>query len=164
KIYGLAGLRVGYGVGPAEVVAEAAKVRRAFDVAATAQAAAMASLGDPAELERRRRANADARVQVEEILRTNGLEPAEGAVPSFGTLLATVALAVDVKDRTDSGLWVGALMIVEFLPVILIGLAFGPLLDRASRRTLMVTADVVRAAVFCALPFANSAGTIVALA
>src|SRR5436305_2433735 len=83
---------------------------------------------------------------------------------SFGTLLATVALAVDVKDRTDSGLWVGALMIVEFLPVILIGLAFGPLLDRASRRTLMVTADVVRAAVFCALPFANSAGTIVALA
>jgi MFS family permease len=83
---------------------------------------------------------------------------------SFGTLLAAVALAVDVKDRTDSGLWVGALMIVEFLPMILIGLAFGPLLDRLSRRTLMIVADVARAAVFCALPFAGSAAGIVALA
>jgi MFS family permease len=83
---------------------------------------------------------------------------------SFGTLLATVALAVDVKDRTDSGLWVGGLMIVEFLPMILIGLAFGPLLDRASRRSLMVAADVVRAAVFCALPFVGNAAEIVALA
>jgi len=26
---------------------------------------------------------------------------------SLGTLLAAVALAIDVKDRTDSGLWVG---------------------------------------------------------
>jgi MFS family permease len=83
---------------------------------------------------------------------------------SFGTLLAAVALAVDVKDRTNSGLWVGALMVVEFLPTILVGLAFGPLLDRFSRRGLMVAADLVRAAAFCALPFAGGAGTIVALA
>ena len=46
KIYGLAGLRVGYGVAPADVVTATSKVRRAFDVAATAQAAALASLGD----------------------------------------------------------------------------------------------------------------------
>ncbi len=83
---------------------------------------------------------------------------------SLGTLLAAVALAVDVKDRTDSGLWVGALMVVEFLPTILIGLLLGPLLDRVSRRGLMVAADLVRAAVFCALPFAPGAGAIVALA
>jgi MFS family permease len=83
---------------------------------------------------------------------------------SFGTLLASVALAIDVKDRTDSGLWVGAVLIVEFLPTIVIGLTLGPLLDRLSRRSLMVWADVLRAAVFCALPFATSAFQIVVLA
>ncbi len=83
---------------------------------------------------------------------------------SLGTLLATVALVVDVKDRTDSGPWVSALMVVEFMPAVLVGLFFGPLLDRFSRRGLMVAADLVRVLVFCALPFANSAGAIVALA
>jgi len=83
---------------------------------------------------------------------------------SLGTLLATVALVVDVKDRTDSGPWVSALMIVEFLPAVVVGLFLGPLLDRFSRRGLMVASDLVRFLVFCALPFADSAGTIVALA
>jgi MFS family permease len=83
---------------------------------------------------------------------------------SLGTLLATVALVVDVKDRTDSGPWVGALMFVEFLPAVAVGLFFGPYLDRLPRRGVMVVSDLVRAAVFCTLPFASSAGTIVALA
>jgi histidinol-phosphate aminotransferase len=83
KIYGLAGLRVGYGVGPAELVGELAKVRRAFDVAATAQAGALASLADQAEVERRRRANAEGRTRLEEILRGHGLEPAGPAVANF---------------------------------------------------------------------------------
>jgi MFS family permease len=83
---------------------------------------------------------------------------------SLGTLLATVALVVDVKDRTESGPWVSALMIVEFLPAVVVGLFFGPMLDRLSRRGLMIVSDLVRCAVFCTLPFANSAGTIVALA
>jgi MFS family permease len=83
---------------------------------------------------------------------------------SLGTLLATVALVVDVKDRTDSGPWISALMIVEFLPAVAVGLFLGPLLDRLSRRGLMIVSDVVRAAVFCTLPFAHSAGQIVALA
>lgn len=83
---------------------------------------------------------------------------------SVGTLLAAIALAVDVKDRTGSGLWVGALLVVEFLPTVAIGLALGPLLDRFSRRGLMISADLARAAVFAALPFATDAGTIVALA
>ena len=53
---------------------------------------------------------------------------------SIGTLLAAIALAIDVKDRTNSGLWVGAVLIVEFLPTIVVGLAFGPLIDRLERR------------------------------
>ena len=83
---------------------------------------------------------------------------------SFGTLLAAVALAVDVKDRTNSGLWVGGILLVEFLPSIAVGLTLGPLLDRLERRKLMVVADLVRAGVFAALPFATSSGQIVALA
>jgi MFS family permease len=83
---------------------------------------------------------------------------------SIGTLLAAIALAIDVKDRTNSGLWVGGVLIVEFLPTIVVGLTLGPLLDRLERRSLMVGADLLRAAVFCALPFTSSAAGIVALA
>jgi len=83
---------------------------------------------------------------------------------SIGTLFAAIALAIDVKDRTNSGLWVGAVLIVEFLPTIFVGLTLGPLLDRLDRRSLMVGADLLRAAVFCALPFTSSVAGIVGLA
>ncbi len=82
----------------------------------------------------------------------------------IGTWLAFVALTVDVWDRTHSGTWVAALLIADFLPAIILGLTVGPLIDRYSRRRVMVAADIVRFAVFCALPFASSAGQIVAFA
>jgi histidinol-phosphate aminotransferase len=75
KIYGLAGLRVGYAVGPAELVTAIGKVRRAFDVNSFAQAAALASLDAPDELARRRAFNAEGLVQLERIMRDHGLEP-----------------------------------------------------------------------------------------
>jgi MFS family permease len=83
---------------------------------------------------------------------------------SAGTLLAAVALAVDVQQRTNSGPWVAAVVIVEFLPTIFVGLLLGPLLDRLERRSLMIAADAVRVGVFVALPFAPNAATVVALA
>jgi MFS family permease len=83
---------------------------------------------------------------------------------SVGTLLAAVALTIDVQDRTGSGLWVGAVLVVEFLPTILVGLLLGPLLDRLERRSLMIAADVVRVGVFVGLPFAPNAATVVGLA
>jgi MFS family permease len=83
---------------------------------------------------------------------------------SLGTLLATVALVIDVKDRTNSGPWVGALMFVEFLPAVAVGLFFGPFLDRLPRRGVMIVSDLIRCAVFCTLPFATSAAQIVVLA
>ena len=82
----------------------------------------------------------------------------------LGTWLAFVALTVDVWDRTRSGNWVAALLIADFLPAIALGLTVGPLIDRYSRRRVMVAADIVRFAVFCALPFASSPGQIVAFA
>ena len=75
-----------------------------------------------------------------------------------------MALTVDVFDRTGSSTWVSALLIAAFLPTILIGLLLGPLVDRLSRRRLVIASDLVRAAVFGVLPFATNATTIVALA
>jgi MFS family permease len=82
----------------------------------------------------------------------------------LGTWLAFVALTVDVWDRTHSGSWVAALLIADFLPAIALGLTVGPLVDRFSRRRIMVAADLIRFGVFCVLPFAGSPGQIVALA
>ena len=83
KIYGLAGLRVGYGLAPAPIVTAIAKVRRAFDITTPAQEAALASLDSAQELERRRRVNEEGRTQLEGILREHGLEPVGPAVANF---------------------------------------------------------------------------------
>ncbi len=83
KIYGLAGLRVGYAVGPAEVMTAIAKVRRAFDVSSAAQEAALVSIDAPDELARRRRVNAEGLAQLERIMREHGLEPAGPAAGNF---------------------------------------------------------------------------------
>ena len=82
----------------------------------------------------------------------------------IGTWFAAVALQVDVFDRTHSAVWIAALVIVEFVPTIAVGLVFGPFVDRLSRRRLMIASDLVRFGVFAALPFVNSALGIVALA
>ena len=83
KIYGLAGLRVGYGVGPKEVVDSIKKVRNAFDITQPAQDAAVASLGDAAELARRRAFNAEARAHLVELVRGLELELAPRPVANF---------------------------------------------------------------------------------
>ena len=82
----------------------------------------------------------------------------------IGTWLAAIALTVDVYDRTHSGEWVSALLVADFLPGIFVGLLLGSLIDRLSRRRLMMGADLVRLGVFCALPFIGSVGAIVAAA
>ena len=83
KIYGLAGLRVGYGIAPADVVdgdeQGAARVRRRRGRAG----------GGAREPRRRRRARAaaraerDGREELGEALRANGLEPAGPALGNF---------------------------------------------------------------------------------
>src|SRR5206468_2405952 len=83
KIYGLAGLRVGYAVAAPEVCAAMAKVRRPFDLTTPAQIAALASLGDQDELRRRRAVNSEGLRLLETALREHGLDP----VPSVGNFL-----------------------------------------------------------------------------
>jgi MFS family permease len=82
----------------------------------------------------------------------------------LGTWLALVALQIDVLRRTHSPLWMSALLIADILPTLLVGLLAAPLVDRLSRRSLLIGADLVRCGVFCILPFAPNATTIVALA
>jgi MFS family permease len=82
----------------------------------------------------------------------------------LGTWLATIALTVDVYDHTHSGTWVSALLIAVFLPTVVVGVAVGPLLDRLSRRRLMIASDLLRAAVFVLLPFVSEPVWIVVLA
>jgi histidinol-phosphate aminotransferase len=93
KIYGLAGLRVGYGVGPADVIAAIRKVQRAFDVTTPAQEAALASLDGAAELARRRAVNRESMAALESVLRAQGFEPVTPAVGNF--------LFVDVGTDAD---------------------------------------------------------------
>ena len=83
---------------------------------------------------------------------------------SFGTYLAAVALTLQVYDLTGSGTWVAALLIADFLPIVVIGFLLGPLVDRLSRRRLMIASDLVRFGVFAALPFVDGVGGLIALA
>jgi histidinol-phosphate aminotransferase len=80
KIYGLAGLRCGYGFAPAPLVEMVNKVREPFNVNTLAQAAARACLEDDAELERRRALNAEGRQRLQECFERLGLQyhPSQG--------------------------------------------------------------------------------------
>jgi histidinol-phosphate aminotransferase len=55
KIYGLAGVRVGYGIANPNLIADLEKVRQPFNVNAIAQAGALAALDDTAHAEKTRR-------------------------------------------------------------------------------------------------------------
>ena len=57
KIYGLAGLRIGYGITHPEMVSEMNRVRQPFNVNSLAQAAAMAAVSDGEHLEKSRQLN-----------------------------------------------------------------------------------------------------------
>jgi len=75
KIYGLAGLRIGYGIAPAEIIGELNRVREPFNVNAMAQVAALGALKDNYHLERSRKLVGESRKQFVEGLSEMGLKP-----------------------------------------------------------------------------------------
>jgi histidinol-phosphate aminotransferase len=89
KIYGLAGLRIGYLVGSPQVVAQLGRIRRPFDVNELAHVAALASLDDAAELARRRELNELGREQLRAVFESLDMHP-HPAVANF--------LCADVGD------------------------------------------------------------------
>jgi histidinol-phosphate aminotransferase len=76
KVYGLAGLRVGWLAAPSDLVRALARVRNAYDVNGVAQAAALASLRDAhAHLPARLAVNAAERERLAAGLREAGVQP-----------------------------------------------------------------------------------------
>lgn len=75
KIYGLAALRIGYGLGCPAVVAEINRVRPPFNVNLVGQIGAFASLGDFEQLEKIKKLNSKERDFLTLQLREIGLEP-----------------------------------------------------------------------------------------
>jgi histidinol-phosphate aminotransferase len=73
KIYALAGARVGYGIARPEIVQALHQVREPFNVNSLAQVAAVASLEDPDQVARSRRANFEGRDYLYGELRRLGL-------------------------------------------------------------------------------------------
>jgi histidinol-phosphate aminotransferase len=79
KAYGLAGLRVGYGLAEAGFVAAFNRIRNHFGVGRVAQAGALAALSDQQHLHATVARIAEARARIAEIARANGLTPLPSA-------------------------------------------------------------------------------------
>jgi len=100
KLYGLAGLRVGWMAAPEPIVAAAGGARHYYDVTGPAALAALASLGDTAEVARRRAENARLRETLQAGLDQLGYR----WLPSQANFLAvTVGDADAVSQRLLSG-------------------------------------------------------------
>jgi histidinol-phosphate aminotransferase len=96
KAYGLAGLRVGYGLMDIAVADMLNRVRQPFNVNSVAQAAALAALGDTAYVEESARLNLAGLEQLMRGLDALGI----GYVPSHGNfLLVHIGDAAKVYDK-----------------------------------------------------------------
>lgn len=76
KIYGLAGLRIGYAIGRPDTLATLRRPQRPFTVTQLAQTAAREAIRHPKRIEERRRENAEGRRLLEAGLADRGLPPA----------------------------------------------------------------------------------------
>jgi histidinol-phosphate aminotransferase len=83
KIFGLAGLRVGFGVAQPELIEVMNRVRQPFNVSSVAQAAALAALDDDEHVERTRQCNRDGLAFLRQQCARLGLE----YVPSWANFL-----------------------------------------------------------------------------
>lgn len=99
KIYGLAGLRVGWGVGPAQVVRAIDTVRGPFEMNALANVAAIASLAERDQLNERVAATERGRADLAAALSDVGLEPIPGAANFLCIPLPAGLAAEDVAAR-----------------------------------------------------------------
>lgn len=111
KIYGLAGLRIGYGIARPEIVAPVDRVRHPFNTSAIAQVAALAALDDREHVRRSIEVNRAGMIQL-----TEGLEklkiPFASSVANFlltdvgdGTAVSNALLRLGVVVRPMA--WMG---------------------------------------------------------
>lgn len=83
KIFGLAGLRLGYGIATPELIAGLEKVRQPFNINSIAQAGALAALDDAEHMRRTRENNARGLIFYAEAFEDLGLE----FIPSSGNFI-----------------------------------------------------------------------------
>jgi histidinol-phosphate aminotransferase len=105
KVYGLAGLRIGYGIGHPTLVAEMNKLRTPFNVTSVGQAAALAALDDAEHVDRSAAMNRVERKRLYTELRRLGLSP----VPSETNFLF-MQIGPDAKSFCDELLQEGVIV------------------------------------------------------
>ncbi|PIE33293.1 histidinol-phosphate transaminase [candidate division KSB3 bacterium] len=105
KIYGLAGLRVGYGMGPVEIIDAANRIRPPFNVNAIAQAGALAALDDLEHVERSRQVNSAGKIYLYKELESMGLS----YIPSYGNFV-TVDFEQEAAPINDNLLHQGIIV------------------------------------------------------
>jgi len=93
KIYGLAGLRVGYAISRPDIISLIQRVREPFNVNSVAQAAAIAAIDDTSFIEEVREKNTQGLLQLETGLKAMGLS----YVPSRANFIAVVGVVEPLK-------------------------------------------------------------------
>jgi histidinol-phosphate aminotransferase len=105
KVYGLAGLRIGYGIGHPKLIAEMNKLRTPFNITSVGQAAALAALDDIEHVQRSVKTNHAERLRLTTELTKLGLPP----VPSETNFLF-IQLNSDAKHFSDALLHHGVIV------------------------------------------------------
>ncbi|MCZ7624664.1 MAG: histidinol-phosphate transaminase [Candidatus Methylomirabilota bacterium] len=105
KIYGLAGLRVGYGMAPPPMIELLERIRAPFNVNALAQCAALAALDDKAHLSSSRALNEQGKAYISNELQRLGL----GCPPSAANFLL-IDLRQDGQAVADALLRMGVIV------------------------------------------------------
>jgi MFS family permease len=78
-------------------------------------------------------------------------------ISSFGDTLHYIALVVLVFELTGRGVAVAALVAAEIVPVLLLGPIAGVIIDRFSRKGVLIASDLVRAALVLSLVWPQGA-------
>ena len=103
KVFGLGGMRVGWGYAPAAVIDALNRVRGVFNVNLAAQAAAVAALEEPGWVEKSRAHNTEWRAKLAASLEAAGIKvwPSEGNffLADFATAAAATAADAFLKTR-----------------------------------------------------------------
>ena len=105
KVYGLAGMRVGYAIGPADLLAQLNKVRQPFNVTGVSLAAAQAALDDLEHVGRSVENNRRGLAQLEAGLRAQGVS----FVPSVANFML-VHLGPATNQIADAMLRLGVIV------------------------------------------------------
>ena len=81
-------------------------------------------------------------------------------VSQLGDWFNTVAVYALLYELTGSATAVAAMMVVQFLPIAIVGPVAGVIVDRHDRRRIMIGADLVRGVAILGLLFADTASTV----